>query len=319
MALEVAISLDEKPRGTQSNPENFLFAPERIAKLYEGDKSLQFLNAETPGFTLSIPMYIRGGMPGKRIVMPAYIPYFSMDLQVNPTLSTAKKTSVLRHVSTAVAQGINDLKPALVELNFLPFYWLPFHWEGYEVRPRVTYRLETAHLTPQKLKSQFRDNIQRQIKKSVRENNLFTSDNCDALFALNKDSYERKGDDHPFEHETLNRLFKLLNDEERVKIVEVHNGNGEVIAAAMFAWDASRVYYLTGGVRASDKSSGAMAHVLWEGIQLAREHGLNFDFEGSMNQGIERFFSAFGATSFTYYQVRKMNSKLYDIYQKVRS
>lgn len=319
MALDVQVTIDEKPIPSEVIPDDFLFAPGRLAQLYQGDEKLQFLNLKAPGIALSVPLHIHGGMPGKKILMPPYIPYYAIDVQINPTLSIARRTSVQRHIYTALAKKLDELNPALIELNFMPFYWLPFHWAGYEVRPRVTYRLETTPTTPQKIFSQFRDNIQRQIRKSTKENKVKEGSNNTALFALNRESYQRKGDYHPFDIEDLNQLFRVLKEDNCGKIIEIHDANDQVVAAALFAWDAVNLYYLTGGVLKSAKNSGAMAHVLWEGIQLARELGLTFDFEGSMNKGIEQFFSAFGATPFTYYQVRKSNSKLYDLYQSIKS
>lgn len=319
MALDVQISIDKTPQKSEINSDDFLFAPSRLAEIRHGDDTLQFLNLRAPGIALSVPLHIHGGMPGKKILMPPYIPYYAIDVQVNPTLSIARKTSVQRHIYTALAEKLDELNPALVELNFMPFYWLPFHWAGYEVRPRVTYRLETTPTTLQKIFSQFRDNIQRQIRKSKKENTVKEGTNNTALFALNRESYQRKGEHHPFDIKDLNQLFSVLKSGKCGKIIEIHDANDQVVAAALFAWDAVNLYYLTGGVLKSAKNSGAMAHVLWEGIQLAREHGLTFDFEGSMHPGIERFFSAFGATPFTYFQVRKSNSKLYDLYQSIKS
>lgn len=319
MALKITTSIDAEPLISQRNPEDFLFSPEWVQKLYESEETIKFLNLKSDGFQLSIPLIIKGGVPGKRVVMPQYIPYFSAGIQMNPTLTTARKTSIQRHVSTAIANALDELKPVLVELNFLPFYWLPFHWAGFEVKPRLTYRLQTAHTRPQRIFAEFRDNIKRQIRKSEKQNKIVEAGNSSALFDLNKDSYERKGDEHPFDADLLHHLFNMLRVDEAGKILEVHNPEGKVIAAAMFAWDSHYLYYLTGGVRESEKSSGAMAHVMWEGIQLSHHKNLTFDFEGSMNKGIEQFFSAFGATPFTYYQVRKSNSKLYDLYQNMKS
>jgi hypothetical protein len=319
MALKVTTTIDKTPLQSQRDPGDFLFSPEWVQKLYQSEETIRFLNLKSDDFQLSIPLIVKGGMPGKRIVMPQYIPYFSADVQINPTLTTARKTSIQRHVSTALAKALDDLKPVLVELNFLSFYWLPFHWAGFDVKPRITYRLQTAHIRPQRIFAEFRDNIKRQIRKSEKQNKIVEAGNSSALFDLNKESYERKGDDHPFNSDLLHHLFNTLRDDNAGKILEVHNPEGKVIAAALFAWDAHFMYYLTGGVRESAKNSGAMAHVVWEGIQRSHHQNLTFDFEGSLNPGIERFFSSFGATPFTYYQVRKSNSKLYDLYQNIKS
>lgn len=319
MALQLQVNIDSHPLQPQKGTGDFLFSADLAAHLNKGSSELKYLNIATPQFEQSIPIIFRAGFPGRRIIMPQYLPYFKLNSPSDPSLSVARSTSVQRHVSTAIAKALDDVKPVLIELNFLPFYWLPFHWAGYDVKPRITYRLETKQSTTDELLSGFRENIRRQIKKSVNEHSVVVSENSDALFDLNRESYQRKGDEHPFDPEILNRLNSFVGDHQCGQIIEIHNSEGKAIAAALFAWDNDRIYYLTGGIRESEKSSGAMARVMWEGIQLAHSKSRCFDFEGSMNPGIEQFFSSFGATPFTYYQVRKTNSKLYDLYQSFKS
>jgi lipid II:glycine glycyltransferase (peptidoglycan interpeptide bridge formation enzyme) len=319
MALKLDVSIDPAPLDIPSESGDILFSNHLALGLYPDSPELQFVNVKGDDLTLSFPVIMKGGVPGKRIVMPQYMPWVTMDFQKNPTLSTAKQTSVQRHVTSAIVKELDKHKPVLLELNFLPFYWLPFYWAGYEVKPRVSYRLETVNTTPEKLFSGFRENIRRQIKKSEKEQEIRLSGTYKTLFELNKASYERKGDDHPFDPGILEKLFTHLHRHETGQHIEVLNKDQKPVAAALFAWDAHQLYYLTGGVTESEKSSGAMARVLWEGIKIAHSKGLTFDFEGSMNKGIEQFFSAFGATAFTYFQVRKSNSKLYDLYQSIRS
>lgn len=254
-------------------------------------------------------------MPGKRIVMPALTPFYQLDFSALDSLKQTRSLSIQSHVVTALAGFIDKLNPALVELNFLPFYWLPFHHANFQVTPRITYRLDTAG---DDLFANLRGNIRRQIKKSQEIHQVIRGTNTQHLFALNKASYERTNDTHPFDAGHIQKLFTFLSENKRGEIIELTDANGTVTASALFAWDHTHLYYLTGGFRDDTQSSGAMSHVLWQGIQLAKEKQLTFDFEGSMNPGIEYFFRSFGATPLTYFQVRKSNSKLYELYQKVR-
>lgn len=319
MALQLQVEISQNAIIPTGQKSGFLFDATMAVHLYPSSNELHFLNIETPQVKHAIPIIMKGGLPGKRIVMPQYMPYFSLDHLVGTTESQARKISIARHISTAIAECLSAEKPALVELNFLPFYWLPFHWKNFEVNPRITYRLETQNVHLQEIFGAFRENIRRQIKKSEKQHAVVAANNSQVLFELNRDSYQRTGDPHPFNPEILQSLHRYLSKNHCGELFEIHNHAEEPIAAALFGWDSERLYYLTGGVREAEKSTGAMAHVLWKGIQLAHEKGLCFDFEGSMNRGIEKFFSAFGGTLFTYFQVRQMNSKLYHLYQNIRS
>ena len=85
-------------------------------------------------------------------------------------------------------------------------------------------------------------------------------------------------------------------------------------AAGFFVWDRDTMYYLASGYYDSDKKGDAMSLLLWEGILLAKEKNLTFDFEGSMVPGIAEFFRSFGSEASTYYQVFKVKSSLLRFY-----
>lgn len=315
MALKHHIELGSKPIELLTGSTDFLFSAEMVAASYGGDGSCQFINFASDPISFSLPVIVKTGMPGKRIVMPALTPFFQLDFSALDSLKQTRSLSIQSHVVSALADFIDQLNPALVELNFLPFYWLPFHHANFQVSPRITYRLSTAGVD---LFANLRGNIRRQIKKSQETHQVSRGTDTQHLFALNKASYERKNDPHPFDAKHLAQLFNHLTDNKCGEVIELTEADGTVAAAALFAWDSTHLYYLTGGFRDDTQSSGAMSHVLWQGIQLAKEKQLTFDFEGSMNPGIEYFFRSFGATPLTYFQVRKSNSKLYELYQKVR-
>ena len=70
-------------------------------------------------------------------------------------------------------------------------------------------------------------------------------------------------------------------------------------------WQPSSAWYLAGGGDPALRESGAHSLVLWEAIQAVRSHTNQFDFEGSMLPGVERFFREFGALQTPYYAITK--------------
>ena len=70
------------------------------------------------------------------------------------------------------------------------------------------------------------------------------------------------------------------------------------------------MHYLMGAADPGYHNSGAMSLLLWHGIQLASQKGLQFNFEGSMVPAIERFFSAFGGTLTPYHHITHERSKI---------
>ena len=85
--------------------------------------------------------------------------------------------------------------------------------------------------------------------------------------------------------------------------------NGEVLALVWVAWDDDQAYYLGGGRHPEVHDPSAMTALLWQAILEAKAQGLGrFDFEGSMDPGVERFFQAFGGEKNLYVVARQSRS-----------
>lgn len=94
---------------------------------------------------------------------------------------------------------------------------------------------------------------------------------------------------------------------------------GKVQAIVWHVWDGERAYYLVGGKAPSSKSNNAMAALLWRAIEMSKGQGLmSFDFEGSMDSGVERFFRNFGANRSLYLVLKKNRSTIWKLKELVR-
>lgn len=108
----------------------------------------------------------------------------------------------------------------------------------------------------------------------------------------------------------------------------VNNNCGEVLAAIdkdekihsilLYVWDHKSAYYLHGLTRQAFKNTGSMSLLLWEAIKRSKMSVKSFNFEGSMNPNIERYFRSFGGVQTPYFNLNQTNSKLLQLYQLVR-
>lgn len=68
------------------------------------------------------------------------------------------------------------------------------------------------------------------------------------------------------------------------------------------------MYHLLGGTMPGYGRLETYNALTWEGIKLAHEMGLAYDFEGSMIERISKSFREFGGVPELYFRVRKIYS-----------
>ena len=84
-------------------------------------------------------------------------------------------------------------------------------------------------------------------------------------------------------------------------------------------WDDDRAYYLAGAKNPAEKDNRAMTALLWHAMKEAMHRGKKtFDFEGSMDPGVEKFFRNFGGERELYLIIQKNDSLLWKLKEKLR-
>ncbi|KQR81563.1 hypothetical protein ASG35_04435 [Burkholderia sp. Leaf177] len=82
--------------------------------------------------------------------------------------------------------------------------------------------------------------------------------------------------------------------------------DGTLNAATALIWDKSNVYYFL-TTRKATAHSGAVALLVWQAMKVARERGLEIDFDGVSTAGILKFLAGFGGhlvRRYTFEQMR---------------
>jgi hypothetical protein len=189
--------------------------------------------------------------------------------------------------------------------------WLPFHWRGFTQTTLYTYVLENLKDEKQ-LWSGLRENIRTDIRKA-RDRfgvNVRPDLTVDDFLELSQKTFRRQGLSLPYSPELVRQLDTACGARACRAILIGEDGEGRRHAGAYIVWDENSAYYLMGGGDPDLRNSGAASLCLWEAVQLAADKTQRFDFEGSMIEGIERHFRAFGGTLTPYFLVEKVTSPL---------
>lgn len=194
----------------------------------------------------------------------------------------------------------------LFKFTFAPQfdYPLPFHWGAYQLEVKYTYWL-SLEPTAKQLEEGFDKSVRQAIRKSKeQEFSLVEADNITDLlqFSLSQKKYLP---DH--QYQKLPKLWEALKQRDKGVVLEVRDKAGTLLTGGLILKDKQRWITIFGSnLNPENKDSRAVAYMLSEAIQMAKKAEVaHFDFEGSMMEGVERFFRGFGGSPVPYLLISK--------------
>lgn len=239
------------------------------------------------------------------IITPPFIPDIALHY-VNPAESVVGKNSFTKELMDALAVFFLRKKAAYISVNLPSFIsdTQPFIWRGFSARPRHTYKLALS-ASPENLLAGLSSEKRKSLAKASREQvSLGTAGKEEAL-ELIKQSLKRSGQ---LKNEQILSGLVHAHWNSPHAIVKTAGVQGAASAASFCIIDRDAAIYLFGGYEEAARSTGAHVLCMWNSILEAKERGCGiFDFEGSMNPGIERYFREFGGELHTYQCVEKIS------------
>lgn len=189
-------------------------------------------------------------------------------------------------------------------------YWTALKWHDFSQTTSYSWRLDDMAAEDEVLAG-IRGGTRRAITKAADQ--LTVEDgSLEDFLAVQRSTHERKGVDSGAGHEALvRRIDAAASQRDARTIVIVRDSDGEVHAGCYLVHDAHTTYYLMGGVNEQRRGDGGAGLAVWEGIRRSIAADRDFDFEGSMLPGVERFFRTFGGRPVPVSTVRATPSKGY--------
>ncbi len=262
------------------------------------------------------PVFKKSKLGIRKITIPALTPYIGPTIKYPSDLGQSKKTSYEKQLLNELIEQLPNSDELVFHSNPLFSNWLPFFWKGYSQTTRYTYTLPIQSYDS--AIKRFKASLRRELKKAQKSLNTRPSSNFSSLHQIKLQDYSTKNMSLPYNEEYFLRIKQFVEETKQGCLHEAVNAEGKVIASMLFLWDSTYLYYHTGAVIPEFRNSGAMTLLMNIGIQLASEKQLQFNFEGSMVEGIERYFSSFGAVQTPYFRIEKTNNKLLKLLNAIR-
>ncbi len=214
--------------------------------------------------------------------------------------------------------SLNDIPNSLVEdfINAIPkkFYFIDInlnysnHTSLFKLISKTNLILE-CNSSNEISHNIYSENTRRNIKKANR-NNLTISKNTSVdtlinLFKLNK-GVELKHINNKA-YKTLKILLELMLEKNIAEIHSVYNTLGVIIASVYFIKTNKRDIFFFSALTEQGKETGAMFYIIDEYIKHITSTSVIFDFEGSNDINLARFYKSFGAQEQNYYHLKINN------------
>ncbi|KAB2808060.1 hypothetical protein [Phaeocystidibacter luteus] len=198
------------------------------------------------------------------------------------------------------------------ELKYIEFYTnarndiskVPSAWQTKE---NVNLILRVAG-SYENLYSNFSSNTKRNIKKAAKQNwNIFEHDPPEVLLRLFKDNQGKKYPVDDAFYPAMRHLMHVLIHKRIGQVWTLQDERNSTVAGIFVMTYQGRATLLFSAMDDFGRENQAMFHLINEYLLLACGHIDVFDFEGSNEPGLQRFYGGFGAVERNYALLKKNN------------
>jgi len=170
-------------------------------------------------------------------------------------------------------------------------------------KKNVTYQLDLI-LPYDELFLNFSTNTKRSIRKAQKNNISIIQGVSMSEFIKLKEKYT-KGDIPPWHYTQLQQIMIHTLQKGNGMILGAYTAENNLCAAAFFVRSHNTAIYLSAFSTEEGLEKRAMFLLVSHFLKKNSGHALTLDFEGSNIKSVAHFYKGFGATSSTYYEVRR--------------
>jgi hypothetical protein len=223
-------------------------------------------------------------------------------------LTHAKQMTLLA-IQSLPKLGFYDLRLRPADRDLMPYLW-----NGFETYVGYTYVIPVAekdHWAEGAAKSTRKE--LRRAAREVVEQAYRIEENPEArdMLPLIQDTVAAKQARFPQLETKFSAWWQAIRAHGAGCGFLLRDKNGAPMAADILVWDQHTAYSVLGGIRADLRNDSRVGTILLERmVREAHGRGLDFDFEGSVVPGVERFMRSFGGELRSMCRVVKIRSPL---------
>ena len=166
--------------------------------------------------------------------------------------------------------------------------------EGFTVKNMRTCIIEDIK-NINEIKNNFSKNRRYDLSKA-KENNLNTNFNVNPnlFYEEHVKNLKKRGLKINYSKNFLIRLFDACSENKSGKLIGVYDNSNNYLALCFIVWDDLYAYLIGLTTNSDNLKTGASSLLIFNSINYLIGKTKNFDFEGSMDENIYKFYNSFG-------------------------
>ena len=255
----------------------------------------------------ALPYFIKKKMGLRYITMPQLTQHNGIYVNYPENLNYEKKLDFEYSVFSEIASQIDNVKHEYYIQCFSPTVnnWQPFYWKGFSQETRYTFVLDCTVGYDEIMKN-MSSGLRRDIKKAEKEAIITETDDLDLFYKINSMSFSRQGVSNPISRDLIESIYRTCKEKDCIKIMLANDQQGNTHCVGLYVYDCDAVYELCLGTDPQFRNKNFKSLLTAKAIEFACQTGRNFDFEGSMIEGIAKYNKRYGAKMVPYYCLKKV-------------
>jgi len=174
----------------------------------------------------------------------------------------------------------------------------------FEIKPFLNHELDLIN-SYENIKKRYTENLKRKLKKTA-ESGLFINNNANPdeivkLFINNKGRHIPQLREN--DYISLRRIIYTAIHRGIAKVYGVYDSRNILCAGGFFLVSNRKITFLFSGLSKEGRDTNSMAFLLDQVIKANSNQHLTFDFEGSNDPGLAKFYKSFGSKEIIYYHL----------------
>lgn len=249
------------------------------------------------------------------IQMPAYTPFLGPYVFYPEHINSAYKRNSF-YFKTLQELESQFPKASYTRLKMSPQnkVWYPVFSKAYSQTTRYTYMIYYKSGI-EKIALNLKPQLRNVVSKVANEKHITISKDVHSFLDLLKETFNKNEISKFFDRQLIGQIIHSAIERKQGCLYSYKDMDAGIFVLN----DENCSYLLFTSTKKVGKSEEGIGKLIWRAICDAVEQERDFDFEGSMIPGVEKFFRSFGGDQVPYHQITKVTNPILKLYNILRS